>query len=175
MKKSLVVLWFVLGASAPSWGIGVLEELRMAKRFGVGFSAAGPLSMLGIEADVNLTPLVSLSAGVGTGIDYSTMMLKTRYFLLGEWVSPYVGLAVSRWWTDGTTEERVSPSVLMNRFLGPGYDLSQGFNLWILSPSVGVQFMHPMGVAFFAELHYLFKMVDLANGTYAGMGVHWYF
>lgn len=173
MKRSLLILVFCFASSVQ--GMELLAELRMQKRFGVGFSAAGPLSMLGIEADVNLSPTLSLSAGFGTGIDYSTMMIKARYFLLGEWVSPYLGIGISRWWTEGTTAEKVSPSVLMNRFLGPDYDLTQGFNLFVLSPSVGVQFMHPMGMAFFAEIQYLFKLFDFANGTYAGMGVHWYF
>src|SRR4051812_49308480 len=72
-------------------GVSSLEDLKMRKRFGLGMSAAGPLSMVGIEADVNITEDFSVSGGIGTGIDYSTFMVKGRYFLLGEWVSPYIG------------------------------------------------------------------------------------
>lgn len=152
-----------------------LEELRMAKRFGIGFSAAGPLAVMGVEADVNVNENLSISGGIGTGLDYSTFMVKARYFLLGEWVSPYVAAGFARWWTSGTSEKAISPSVLANKFLEPGYDYRQGFSVFIFHPAIGVQFMHPMGFSFFAEVQYLFKLFSMANGTYAGLGMHWYF
>jgi hypothetical protein len=152
-----------------------LEQIKMARRFGVGVSAGGALAVFGVEADVNITENFSVSVGLGSGIDYSTAMAKARWYLLGEWVSPYVGVGVSRWWTDGTAERNIGPSVLVNRFLSGVTDYSNGFNVWILSPSIGVQFMHPKGFAVSAELQYLFRLFDFSNGTYAGMGIHWYF
>src|SRR4051812_39090628 len=65
-----------------------LSELKMQKRFGVGMSAGGPLSVLGLLVDVNLTEVFSIGLGVGTGLDYSTSMIEARYFLPGKWVSP---------------------------------------------------------------------------------------
>ena len=166
----------VLLLAAPAWGASSsLETMKMSKRFGVGFTAGGPLAVLGISADVNVTENMSLGLGLGTGLNYSTFMLEGRYFLLGEWVSPYLGFAVARWWTDGTSATNLAPSVLVNRFLPSGYDYTRGFSLFILSPAVGVQFMHPMGFAISAELQYLFKLVDFSNGTYAGLSAHWYF
>jgi len=152
-----------------------LEVLKLKKRFGIGISGGGPLSVIGIEADVNLSEELSLSAGLGTGIDYSTLMIKARYFLLGEWVSPYIGGGFAKWWTDGTKEKNVGPSVLANRFLEPGTDPSKGFNVFLIYPSVGVQLMNASGLSFFAEVQYLFRLFSFANGTYAGMGIHWYF
>ena len=155
--------------------VGHLEDFRLAHRFGVGFSAGGMLSILGIEADVNLTEQLSISGGLGTGLDYSTFMVKARYFLLGQWVSPYVAASFGRWWTSGTKDKNLSPSILANKFLGPGYDATNGFSVYLLSPAVGVQFMHPLGFAISFELQYLFKLIDFSNGTYAGLGMHWYF
>jgi len=152
-----------------------LEELKMRKRFGIGVSAGGPLAIMGVEVDINIMEDFSLSGGIGTGLDYSSFMIKGRYFLMGEWVSPYLGVSLARWWTKGTKATRLAPSVLTSEFLPPGYDYTQGFSIAILSPSVGVQFMHPMGVAFFAELHYMIRMFSLENGTYACAGLHWYF
>ena len=152
-----------------------LEGLKMARRFGVGVSAGGALAVFGVEADVNVTESISISGGLGSGIDYSTLMLKGRWFLMGEWVSPYLGMGLSRWWTDGTAEKNIGPSVLVNRFLDGVSDYSNGFSVWIVSPTLGVQFMHPKGFAISAELQYLFRLFDFSNGTYAGMGVHWYF
>lgn len=166
----------LLVATATGFGSGrTLEEIRMAKRWGIGLSAGGPLGVMGIEMDVNLNEQFSLSGGLGTGLDFSSFMVKGRYFLLGEWVSPYFATGVARWWTNGLSQPTVSPSVLANKFLGPGYDLSRGFSVWIVHPGVGVQFMHPVGFSFFAEVQYLFKLFDFANGTYAGVGMHWYF
>ncbi len=152
-----------------------LEDLKLRKRFGLGVSAGGPLALFGAEADVNLTEDVSLSAGLGTGIDYSTFMVKARYFLLGEWVSPYIGGGVARWWTDSLKDSRVSPAVLANKFLRPGEGGVNGFSAWIVYPCIGVQFMSRMGFEVFAEVHYLFRLFSMSNGTYAGMGMHWYF
>ena len=175
MKPWILVAFIFFSAAALATPSMELEELRLQKRFGVGLSAAGPLSLFGVEADANLTEEISFSLGIGTGLHYSTFMAKVRCFLLGEWVSPYLSLGVARWWTSGTQEKKVSPSVLANKFLPPGYDLRKGFNIFMLVPAVGVQFMHPMGLAFFAEVQYLFKLFDMSNGTYAGMGIHYYF
>jgi len=152
-----------------------LEDLKVRRRFGVGIGAGGALAVLGAEVDVNLAPEWSVGVGMGTGIDYSTMMARAKYYLLGDWVSPYVSVGVARWWTDGTGARSVSPAVLANRFLPQGTDLRQGFNCYLAYPAGGVQFMHPMGIAFYVEVQYLFRLFSMANGTYAGMGVNWYF
>ncbi len=178
-KFGSVLFVFVLIFASPSFaGEGAsmqLEAVKSAKRFGIGFSAGGALAIMGIVADVNLSPNLSMGLGMGTGLDYSTLMVNARYFLLGEWVSPYVGLSFARWWTSGTLATSVSPSILSDQFLGAGYDYTKGFSVFLLSPAVGVQFMHPMGFAISAELQYLFRMMDLSNGLYAGLSVHWYF
>ena len=151
-----------------------LEELKMQKRFGIGVSAGGALSVLGVEMDINLTETVSVSGGLGTGLDYSTFMVKAKYFLLGENVCPYFTAGFARWWTNGTREKTIGPAVLVNKFLEVN-DYSKGFSVWIVYPGVGVQFFHSMGFSVYAELQYLFKLFNFSNGTYAGMGVSWYF
>jgi hypothetical protein len=176
--KSLGVMYFsvlflLFGFSAS--GASSLEELKMEKRFGIGFSAGGPLSILGIEADVNFTEQFSVSGGVGTGLDYNSLMLKARYSLLGKWVSPYFAAGFARWWSGGTNAKNLGPSLLTNTFLPPGYDTSKGFDVCMVYPAFGVEFMHPAGVSFFGEVQYLFKLFDLANGFYGGLGMHWYF
>ena len=152
-----------------------VEELKIKKRFGIGISGGGPLSILGLEADANLTPDISLSMGLGTGLAYSTFMVKTRFFLPGEWVSPYAAIGIARWWTSGTASTDIGPSVLVNKFLDGDRDYTKGFNVWILYPAVGVQFMHMLGFSFFAEVEYLFRLFNFSSGTYAGLGMHWYF
>ncbi|NQW46052.1 MAG: hypothetical protein HQ462_11700 [Deltaproteobacteria bacterium] len=151
-----------------------LEEQKMNKRFGVGVAAAGPLSVLGLEFDVNITEQISVSGGLGTGLDYSTFTIKGKYFLLGDKVSPYFGVGLARWWTDGTKETNLNPGVLKNKFLS-GNDYSKGFDIWMIYPSIGVQYLHPMGISFYAEAQALFKIPNLANGTYAGLGSIIYF
>lgn len=171
LPNELDGLTYGSGKSAPR----TLEELKLKKRFGLGFGAGGGLAVLGIEADVNITSDFSISGGIGTGIDYSTFTVKGRYFIPGEWVSPYAAVGFARWWTNGTRETQVGPSVLANKFLEPNQDLSQGFSVFLVYPAVGVQFMHVMGLSIYAELQYLFRLFSFANGTYAGLGAHWYF
>lgn len=150
-------------------------ELRMSKRFGVGISAAGPLSVLGAEVEFHINEDFSVSGGLGTGLDYATWMVKGKYFLSGQWVSPYFALGLARWWTDGTKENELGPSVLRNRFLTPGEDYTNGFSVFMVYPAVGVLFTHPSGFGVFLEGQYLFRLFSFANGTYAGTGVYWYF
>jgi hypothetical protein len=174
MAKRLLIVVCLLGSITATAAMQI-GDLKMKKRFGVGISGGGPLSMLGLECDVNLSEDISLSLGTGTGLHYNTFMVKGRYFLLGDWVSPYLTMGMARWWTSGTKGTDIGPSVLTNRFLSPGDDPRRGFDVVMLTPGLGVQFMHPMGLAVFAEIYYLFRLVNFANGTYAGMGMHWYF
>jgi hypothetical protein len=153
-----------------------MEELRMSKRFGVGFSAAGPVGLLGIEVDLNLSEDFSVGGGIGTGLGYSTFMVKGRYFLIGDAVSPYLGVGYARWWNDEATDAKdLSPGILPNTFLAEKTDLSQGFDVHMVYPALGVQFMHSLGFEIFAELQYLMKLFDMSGGVYAGLGMHWYF
>lgn len=151
------------------------QEQRMQKRFGVGLSAGGGAAKLGFEVDVNLTEDFSLSGTWGTGFDYSTFAVRGRYFLLGNSLSPYLGLGLARWWSNGTREKDFSPAILKNEFLADGKNTEDGFSVFILYPTVGVQFLHSSGFSASFELEYMFRMFTLANGTYAGLGAHWYF
>jgi hypothetical protein len=172
--KLFIVFMGFLALSQAGFAEGRFEELKMKKRFGIGVAAAGPLAVLGLEVDVSVTEKLSISSGLGTGLDYSSFTLKGKYFLLGEKVSPYLGGGVARWWTDGTRETNIGPSILKNKFLS-GSSFADGFNVWMLYPAIGVQYMHPMGISFYAELQALFKLPTLANGTYAGVGALVYF
>ena len=55
-----VLIFLLVAISGLSFGLeeqtptSRLEELKMKKRFGIGIAAAGGLSVLGIEADVQL-------------------------------------------------------------------------------------------------------------------------
>lgn len=171
--KKILLLWIVLGVISAH-GL-TLEELKMQKRFGIGVSAAGPLSLMGVEIDVNFTEEFSVSAGLGTAMDYNTWMLKGKYYFLGKWVSPYFALGVANWWTGQASNGDLKPSSFTSKFFDPNDDLSNGFSLWLVYPAFGVQFMHPMGIGFYAEIQYFFKLLNFANGLYAGTGVHWYF
>lgn len=155
--------------------LSALEILKTKKRFGLGLTAGGGLGIMGIEGDINLVPELSVSIGWGTGIDYSSFHVKARYFILGEWVSPYIGLGFAHWWADGRGDRNVSPSILRNKFLKTVDDPSQGFSIFMGYPCVGVQFMHEYGFSVSAEVLALFKLFGLANGTYAGASFHWYF
>lgn len=167
---------FALLIASSVWGAGLtMEELRMQKRFGIGVGAAGGLSVLGLEIEINVSENVSFTGGVGTGVDYSTFAVKGKYFLLGKTVSPYLAAGFARWWSPGTREKNLGPSVLVNRFLDDNTDISKGFSVFMIYPALGVQFLHAMGLSFYAEVQYLFKLVNFANGTYAGAGVSWFF
>ncbi|NBX75796.1 MAG: hypothetical protein EBQ92_04515 [Proteobacteria bacterium] len=170
MRKIILLLIILTNVSQA----GFLDDFKMERRFGAGFGVGGPLSALGLEVEFNIKPEVSITGGLGTGMDYSTLAVKGRYFLLGDQVSPYFLFGVARWWSQGTTQNDIGPAVLKNIFL-EGLDPRMGFSIWTIYPGVGVQFIHDSGFSIYLEAHYLFKVIDFANGTYAGMGVSWFF
>lgn len=176
MKRVLVIflLVFPLFAAHEEETTSSLEEMKSRRRFGIGLAAAGGLSVLGIETDIHFNENFSMSGGIGTGLDYSTFTVKGKYHLLGESVSPYFAAGFGRWWTNGTRTKTLGPAVLANKFLDTS-DYSKGFSVWMVYPAFGVQFFHAMGLSVYAEVQYLFKLFTFANGTYAGMGVYWYF
>ena len=167
------LLHVILLASSLGYA-GFLEDFKNERRFGAGVSAGGPLSSLGMEIEFNLEPEISIAGGLGTGGSYSTLAVKGRYFLLGDQVSPYFLMGIARWWSDGTSERDIGPSVLKNIFL-EGADPRSGFSVWTLYPGIGVQFLHDSGFSLYAEAHYLFKVPSFSNGTYAGLGMSWFF
>lgn len=169
--KYLIWLIFILSTVGNA---SFLEDFKNERRFGAGVGAGGPLSALGLEIEFNLEPKISLVGGLGTGGSYSTLAAKGRYFLLGDQVSPYFLVGIARWWSAGTMEREIGPSVLKNVFL-QGADPRNGFSVWTLYPGIGVQFIHDSGFSVYLEAHYLFKIPNFANGTYAGMGVSWFF
>lgn len=173
MNRFLPVLGALLLLATTASG-ETLGDLRMMKRFGIGVSAGGGLSVLGLEVDFNLSEDISLTGGLGSGLDYSTLEVKGKYFLLGEQVSPYFAMGLARWWTNGTREKDIGPAVLRNVFLDTS-DYSQGFSVWMVTPAIGVQFYHLEGFSVYAEVQYLFKLFSMSNGTYAGMGLSWFF
>lgn len=152
-----------------------LETLKMDKRFGIGVSAAGPLAIFGIEIDINVSEDFSLSGGIGTGMDYSTMSVKSRYYLLGKNVSPYIGLGMARWWSNSVASRDLAPSFLSRSFLPDDFRPENGFNVFMIYPVLGVQYLNVMGLEFSAEVMYLVKLMNMASSPYAGVGVHWYF
>jgi len=153
---------------------GFLDDFKTERRFGAGVGVGGPLSSLGLEIEFNIKPEISVTGGLGTGMDYSTLAVKGRYFLLGDQVSPYFLFGLARWWSQGTTQSDIGPAVLKNIFLD-GADPRNGFSVWTIYPGIGVQFIHDSGFSVYLEAHYLFKILNFANGTYAGMGVSWFF
>jgi len=171
MRKLLILFVFCLGSLSFA---GFLEEFKKERRFGFGFGVGGPLSALGLEVEFNLEPQFSLVGGIGSGLDYSTFAAKGKYFLLGDQVSPYFLVGFARWWSQGTTQADIGPSVLKNVFLS-GIDPRNGFSVWTIYPGIGVQFLHDSGFSLYAEAHYLFKVPSFSNGTYAGLGMSWFF
>jgi hypothetical protein len=152
-----------------------LEELKMDKRVGLGISAGGPLALMGMEMDVNVAEDFSLTGGLGTGFDYNTIELKGRYFLTGKKVSPYIGMGFARWWTGGTNTTTFAPAIVSSKFIDPTVNPKNGFSIFLVYPTLGIQFLHKSGFEISGELEYLFKLFAMANAVYGGIGVHWYF
>lgn len=152
-----------------------IAQIREERRFGVGASLGGGLGVVGFEVDVNINDWLSLTGGYGAGIEFHSWTVKARALLPGAWVAPYAAFGVGRWWAGPTGESRPGPGLLAGRLLAPGEDAAQGFDVVLVYPAVGVQWMLPSAFSFYAEMQCLFRMFSLRNAFYLGAGAHMYF
>lgn len=160
------------GSSSEATSLGALRE---EKRFGVGVTAGGPLGVFGLQADVHVNDWLSVNVGYGTGIEFTTWNFAARAILPGQWVAPWFGLGLARWWTDGTPERRPGPSLLADRLLSKTEDPTKGFSAYLLYPAIGVDWALPSGLTFTLELDSLFRLFSMRQAFYGGAAARWYF
>lgn len=156
-------------------------SLREKKRVGIGTSVAGPLGVLGVMLDVNLTARDSFLAGYGTGFSYQAYTFQYKRMLAGEWLLPYMALGLSRWYTTGENKPvgETQPSFLAGQFLSESEKESGEFSEFILYPAFGLQYMQLngdwVGLSFYAEVDWLVDIDDFEAAPSIGVGALYYF
>jgi len=165
---------------SPSSSDGI--SLRKERRVAVGFSAAGPLGVLGGNLELNFNPRWGVMAGYGTGFSYQTWTLQVKRVLAGEFLLPYLAGGLSRWYTTtpgkGPVSKDLQPGYL-ERFLSDTEKQSGEFTQLLVYPAFGLQYIQLngdyAGLSVFAEVCMLLGLDDFEAAPTATVGMLYYF
>lgn len=168
------------GSSRASSSDGI--SLRKERRVAIGFTAAGPLGVLGGNLELNFSPHWAILGGYGTGLSYQSWTFQVKHVLAGEWLLPYLSGGISRWYTTTTDTKPVgkdSQPAYLERFLTDTEKQTGQFSQVFIHPAFGLQFMQLngdyAGLSVFAEIVMLLGIDDLEAQPTATVGMLYYF
>jgi hypothetical protein len=146
--------------------------------FGMGFMSAGAYGVFGAEVDFALLEEWTFGFGVGTGMDFSSWGVHSRYVMRKAALSPFVELGYANWRL-GKVSERTSdalPSYLARRFFEPkeGGGVTSS-TAHILYPGIGVSYMFPSGMTLVGQAQYMVQLRDFSGGLTGSAGLYYYF
>ena len=157
-------------------------DFRNKRRFGVGVSTAGTLSLVGASLEIVFTPESSFMGGFGLGDSYQTFSLQYKHAIGGRWFVPYVGGGFARWYTAGDkngTINETTPGFLADRFLSDEEKRTGEFAENLIYPMAGIQYYQLRGgwagASLYAQLVMLIDIDDFVSAPTGEFGVFYYF
>ena len=157
-------------------------KMRELRRVGVGLGVSGLYGTTGLGLDLNFTSTNTIQTAFGIGDRYQTFHVQYKRYIGGESFSPYVGAGYARWYSAGgesSAYNSSTPKFLSEKFLTAEERLSGEFQVNMLFPSVGVQFLKLngdwAGMGLFAELVMLIDIEGLVSAPTGGLGLYYYF
>lgn len=172
--------------SALAVAIGDSEETvdmaqeRVDRRVAAGLIVAGRAGIMGLDGEVNITESWSVGVSLGTGVDYTTVGVRGRFYLLSKYVNPFVGFGYSKWYTSHGIPRSgdVNPRTVVEDLLIPSQMESlalDGFNLDLLTPEVGIQYYSGKGYAISGAFIFLSNVSQGRGAPYGEFMVQWFF
>ncbi len=146
--------------------------------FGVGLVGAGAYGVFGAEVDFTLNRDWSFGMGLGTGMNYSSWGMHSRYFLQQGSLNTFFQFGYANWFLGRTSSrnEDILPNYLANRFFKSEngvFDESQGAHL--VYPGMGVLFQYESGLATTLMVQYLINARDFSGALFGSAGFFYYF
>jgi hypothetical protein len=146
--------------------------------FGLGFVGAGAYGIFAGEIDVAVNDDLSLGAGLGTGMSYSSWGLYARFYMKQSTLSSFFQAGYANWYMGKAPEsaEDLAPYYLTKRFfVSETGRLPQSLRIHLLYPAMGVLYQHESGLAITGQLQYLINIQDFFGGLAGSLGFHYYF
>ena len=147
--------------------------------FGLGFVGAGAYGVFGGEVEFDFGQRWAGGFGLGTGIDYSSWGLYSRYYLREERIRTFLQMGYANWYMGKVPPrgQEVAPSFITNRFFEK--TASGGFKAdnraHIVYPGIGVFFQQSDGLAAMVQLQYFISATDFSGALFGSLGVYYYF
>lgn len=159
---------------------GSFEQMRSDRRVGVGVEMFGRLGAVGINFELNYTPVDAAIAGIGGGPGYNSVALGWKHILGGETLTPYFATTVAHW--SGNTKSSLdgsNPHYLEERFLSAKEKASGQFSHFFAIPAVGIQYNKlagpSAGAALYAEFMLVVETSTMAQAPTGALGALYYF
>lgn len=148
---------------------------KLDRVFGLGFVSAGAYGVFGAELDFSLLESWTFGFGIGTGMDYSSWGLHSRYLFRKAALTPFVELGYANWNLQKVSQRNneVMPAHLAKRFFG-SVD-SDGGTAHIFYPGIGLNYMLDSGLSLAAQAQYMIHLKDFSGGLTASAGIYYYF
>jgi len=155
-------------------------DTKLDHRFGAGLMVGGGSGVMGLSADVNFNPFLSVTGYFGTGYEYTSLGVKTQYYILGKTFHPFIGMGYAYWFAKPGIQnpEKINPGLIFSSLLNETERkniFTDGFDLHLFYPTFGIQFIHESQFSVTAELMYLFDISDFSGSPYFGFSSHFYF
>lgn len=168
------------GSASMSFDYGNGSNSKLDRVFGLGFVSAGAYGVFGAELDFSLLDEWTFGFGVGTGMNYSSWGLHSRYLLRKSAAfTPFVELGYANWRLDKISSRRgeVLPAHLAERFFSKNKSgrLDQGDTAHIVYPGFGVSYMLASGLSLVGQAQYMIHLGDFSGGLTGSAGVYYYF
>lgn len=165
------------GRFAKSEGL----EMRKIRRVAVGASYGGNLGRFGANLELNFNPEVGFLVGYGGGDGYQAMTFQLKKYLAGDAFLPFISGGYARWFGRESDEGlgASNPNFIAEKFLSASERASGEFELDILYPSVGIQYVNLdgeyAGLSLYAEVLLLFEVSEFQSAPTAAAGMMYYF
>jgi hypothetical protein len=159
---------------------GSFEHMRSDRRVGVGVEIFGRLGAVGLNFELNYTPVDAAMVGIGGGPGYNSVALGWKHILGGEALTPYFSTTLAHW--SGNTKSSMdgtNPHYLEDRFLSANEKASGQFSHFFAVPAVGVQYNKlagpSAGAALYAEFMFVVEASTMAQAPTGAIGALYYF
>lgn len=157
-------------------------RMRSARKIGLGTEFSGPLGLVALKAEINLSHLSTIGAGAGLGPGFQTFGFELKRVIGGNSFVPFIAGGFSRWYSvlrEGQSLQTSTPAFFASRFLSEQERLSGDFAKSFVYPSIGVQYYQLngawQGASVYAQILMLIEIQRLNSAPTGSVGFLYFF
>lgn len=145
--------------------------------FGMGLVGAGAYGIFGGELRLGFGNEWEMGAGIGTGLNYSTWAVNSRFYFFDGEINPFAEFGYANWTLRrlSSNGEKPKPHFIASRFFEDKGTYRLGATRNLLYPGIGVLYQNPSGIAFLFQLQYFINIKNTNGALYGSLGAFYYF
>jgi hypothetical protein len=131
-------------------------QMKQNKMLGLGLALGGSTGLIGLNAEVNMTPEDALFVGMGAGQGYNTFNVGYKRNFEGYYLSPYTKVGFSKWFSSNSQNGSEQKSDILKQVLTEKEARENKFNENFITGAAGIEYNQLegelSGVNFYGEL-----------------------